>query len=151
MDLRVAFARVHSPTDLATLIARLVVGRVTLVLSYLLFPFDKVAQLIGKGLTAVVLGFLVLIILHGVWLPIWGLLVGTSWLWLRYSLSRPVLLLPGMILAIGAHIFFMLIPDPQKVPSYASIAREWPLTWNLWSPPQAYFDQQDREPLKYQP
>ena len=105
MELRVAFARSCSPTDLFTLIARLVVRRIATLLTFVLWPIDQAARVVGHGLIAVVLGFLVLIILTLVWFPIWGMLVGTSWLWLRYPWNRPFLLLPGIILAIVAAVY----------------------------------------------
>ena len=92
LDFRVSFARTHSPTDLLTLVARFLVSKVTLVLAFVLSPIDMVARLIGRGLVAVVLGLLLLLVLTAIWFPVWGLLVGTSWLWLKswWFPARPV-------------------------------------------------------------
>lgn len=140
LDFRVTFARIHGPTDFLTVLARLVVSRVTWLLTLLLKPLDIVLRFIGKGLVAVVLGFMVLMILDILWLMIWGLLFGSSWLWLRYPLLRVVLILPGVAVAIFAHIVIMLAPDPHKNAKYTSVSGEWPLTWRLWHPTEAYFD-----------
>ena len=142
IDFRATFARVNSPTDFFTVLARLVVSRVTLVLAFVLWPLDSVLRLVGKGLVSVVLGMIVLMVLDLSWLPVWGTLVGTSWLWLNYPWLRPILILPGMFLAILAHIYIMLAPDPHKNAKYPRLAGEWPLSWMLWRPPKAYFETQ---------
>ena len=139
IDERVNFARSISPSDFFTMFARLIVSRATFILAFILIPFDILGRFIGKGLVAVVLGFFVLMFLDIVWLIVWGLLVGTSWIWLRYPWARPFLVLPGMTLAVSAHIFVMIAPDPHKNDKYPRIAGEWPLTWLVWSPPDAYF------------
>ena len=140
IDLRVTFARMHGPTDFLTMVARIAVGRVTWLLTLALTPFDVVLRFIGKGLVSVVVGFFVLMFLDLVWLMVWGLLAGSSWLWLTYPWLRFVLILPGIPLAIIAHMFIMLAPDPHKNARYFRVAGEWPLTWRLWRPADAYFD-----------
>ena len=144
LHIRVNFVRTHGPTDFFTLVSRYVVSRVTFVLSLLLMPADLVLRFIGRGLVALVLGLLLLLVLTGIWFPIWGLLVGTSWIWLKYSWPRPFLILPGILLAILAHIFIMLVPDPHKNSEYWTIAREWPLSWPLWKPPSLYYELTDQ-------
>ena len=146
MDLRVTFARANSPTDILTLITRWVVTRVTFVLAIVLFPADKAMRIVGMGLIAVVLGLLVLILLTGIWFLIWLLLMGSSRIWLSYPLYRPILFVPGMIIAVFAHIFIMLVPDPHKNPKYTILAQEWPLSWRLRSPTEAYFEANPRVP-----
>jgi hypothetical protein len=140
MARRVSFARVHSPTDFFTLLARLLVGTITSVLALVLWPLDRIARIFGHFLLFVVLGLFVLLILTAIWFPVWGLLVGTSWLWLRSQWYRPFLLIPGIIIAVVAQIFIMLVPDPHKDSKYTTLAREWPLSWNIWNPPSEYFD-----------
>ena len=139
IDERVNFARSISPSDFFTMFARLIVSKVTSVLAFILIPFDILGRFIGKGLVAVVLGFFVLMFLDIVWLIVWGILIGTSWIWLKYPWARPLLVLPGMTLAVSAHIFIMTAPDPHKNNKYPRIAGEWPLTWLVWRPPDAYY------------
>ena len=141
MDQRVEWVRRHSPDDLATMIARYMITRITLVLAYALWPVDYVLRFVGKALVKLVLGLLLLLILTGIWFPIWLTLVGTSWLWLRSATYRPLILVPGMFVAIIAHIYIMLVPDPHKDPKYVNLIREWPLSWYIWKPPEAYFEE----------
>ena len=141
MDQRVEWVRRHSPDDFPTMLARYVIGKVTFVMAYLLWPFDYVLRLIGRGLARLVLGLLLLLILTGIWYPIWLTLVQTSRLWLHAAWSRPILLVPGMVVAILAHSYIMLIPDPLKDPRYVNLIREWPLSWQIWKPPTAYFEE----------
>ena len=143
---RVAFARSISPTDLSTLIARWVVGWTTKILAFALYPLDYVARYIGRAFLVFVIGFMILIVLTIVWFPIWAALIGSSWLWLRYYWARPFLLLPGIALAILAHIYLMLVPDPQKQQHYFNMPGQWPLTWHLWRPPSEYYEPQQSPP-----
>ena len=46
-----------------------------------------------------------------------------------------------MAFSLALTIILMLVPDPEKHPKYVTIAQEWPLTWNLWYPPLAYFEE----------
>ncbi len=144
-DLRITFARMGSPADTLTAAARFIVVAITSILMLLLFPIDKAMRLIGRVLLYIpfifVIAFFMLMILDIIWLPIWGMLVGSSWLWLKYPVARPFLFLPGMILAIAALIYIMLSPDPQKNPKYKLLPQEWPLCWLLWSPSPEYFDE----------
>ena len=140
MDLRVSFARSIMPRDFFTLLALWIVRPVTAVLAFVLKPFDAIARLIGRLLTAVVVGLFVLMVLDGLWILIWGLLVGTSWLWFRSGWYRPILFIPGVALAVLALVFIKLAPDPHKEPSYIAMATEWPLTFKLWQPPVEYFE-----------
>lgn len=141
MYTRVDWARLNSPVDFYTTLARKVLGRVTWALAYALWPVDKVARLVGQGMIAVVLGLAVLMVLHALWMPFWGFLVGSSYLWIKTPAYRPLFVLPGIVIAIGAQIFLALVPDPHKEDSYFMMAREWPLTWHLWRPPPAYFEE----------
>ena len=139
-DLRVAFARANGPADFFTLLTRLLLPPVTIGLTLALLPVDKVMRLVGRVLTALILGLFVLIAIHGLWMIIWVPLMGTSWVWLRYPLARPFLFLPGVLVAIAGVIFLMLVPDHQKNAKYTLMTREWPLSWRLWRPSEAYFE-----------
>ena len=74
------------------------------------------------------------------WLPMYGFLVGTSWLWLNAWPLRPVLLLPGVAVAVIGETYVSLAPEPERDAKHAklSIAQEWPLSWYLLRPPPAY-------------
>ena len=139
-DTRVSFAREYSPVDFLTSLVRVVIMRVTLALSWVLSPVDKLMQFIGHGLIAVVLGMLLLIVIHGLWFIVWLGLIGSSWLWLNRPWTRPILAVPGVLLAIFGHIFLLLVPDPHKNPKYNLVAQDWPLSVRLWKPTEAYFE-----------
>jgi hypothetical protein len=137
-----------SPTDALTRAARSIVVAVTSILAWLLSPVDKAMRLIGRVLLFIpfifVIAFFMLMILDMIWLPIWGMLVGSSWLWLKYPAARPFLILPGMVLAVAALIYIMLAPEPHKNPGYTTMPQEWPLSWLLWSPPPEYFEERPK-------
>ena len=141
IHLRVAFARTISPTDFFTLLALLIVRRVTAVVGLLLKPVDTVLRLFGRVMLTFVFWLLVLLIITAIWWPIWAMLVGSSWLWLKYPGARPFLLLPGISLALFAQVFIILVPDPQKAATYTTLSKEWPLSWHLWRPTEAYFQE----------
>ena len=109
MDLRVAFVRGESPRDFATLLARWIVFRITYLLAILLYPVDYVVRLIGRITPVEFLFFFTLF-----WLPMWALLTGTSWLWMRSTQARPLLIVPGMIVAVFSFVYLMMVPDPKK-------------------------------------
>ena len=123
MFARIAFVRLHTPQDVLTLIARSIVYWTTWVIGVLLYPIDHSLRYIGRFAPVELLFFLTIS-----WWPIWGLLVGSSWLWLRLEFARPVLFLPGVFIGIFAYLYLMLVPDPEKFPHYTSLAQEWPLS-----------------------
>ena len=149
MRTRVAFARRNAPGDVLTQFARFLVYYVSSLLIFVLRPVDYAGRTLFKIAFHVgtVVGFflvfplLFFMILSALWIPFWGLLVGSSWLWLKYAWTRPILLLPGMALSIVLTFILMLVPDPEKHPKYVTITQEWPLTWNLWYPPLVYFEE----------
>ena len=140
LDLRVEHARANGPDDLYTLLARWIVTRVTLVFGIVLWPLDAVLRILGRILTVFVIGLLLLLILTGIWWPVWASLVYSSRIWLSTPWSRPFLLVPGILLALFAYLFLMFVPDHQKHRKYLTLPSEWPLTWHLWKPPKAYIE-----------
>ena len=146
---RVDFARRNAPGDIFTQIARFIVYYTSALFIFVLRPVDYVGRSIFKVAFHVgtVVGFflvfplLFFLILSALWIPFWGLLVGSSWLWLNQAWTRPILLLPGVALSIVLTVILMLVPDPEKHPKYVTIAQEWPLSWSLWNPPLVYFEE----------
>ena len=149
MRTRVDFARRNAPGDIFTQLARFIVYYVAAFIIFVLRPVDYVGRSIFKLFFHIgtVVGFflvfplLFFFLLSALWLPFWGLLVGTSWLWLRQAWTRPILLLPGVALSMALTVIIMVVPDPEKHPKYVTIMQEWPLTWNLWYPPPVYFEE----------
>ena len=142
LDLRVGYAREACPTDFLTILTRLVVNRVIRVLVFVLAPVDMLVQWTGQIFLAIfaAIPLILLLILTGFWFPIWGFLVGTSWLWLKYAWLRPILLVPGLLGALVATVFLMLVPDPKKEPEYITLIQEWPLSWQIYRPSEDYYD-----------
>ena len=146
---RVAYARRNAPGDIFTQFARFIVFYTSAFFIFVLKPIDYVGRSIFKAAFHIgtVVGFflvfplLFFLILSALWVPFWGLLVGSSWLWLNQAWTRPILLLPGVALSVVLTVILMLVPDPEKHPKYVTIAQEWPLTWNLWYPPLVYFEE----------
>ena len=72
-----------------------------------------------------------------IWAPIFWLLLGTSYLWLRYWYFRPLLVIPGLLLAIVGHLILMFSPPAAPVDMedrllQAGMTDEWPLSWWIW-------------------
>jgi hypothetical protein len=140
-DSRLQFVRINSPVDFLTQLVRFVVTSVTRFLALVLSPADLVLRFAGKVLDRLVLGMLVLLIFTGIWFfLLWLPLMGMSRLWLGYPWARPILALPGALVAIAAHVFIMLVPDPKKDRNYPKMVGEWPLSWHLYNPPDAYYE-----------
>lgn len=134
IDYRIGIARDYAPKDPFTSIALLLV-KATTSAQMILLPIQLITTAIGGCLIALTFGLLALI-LSFIWAPFLGLLLGTSWLWLKAPYLRPILLLPGVLIANIANLFIMLAPEPEKEAKYTklSIAEEWPLSWYLMSP-----------------
>ena len=139
MVARIEFVRDHSPQDLFTMIARYVVSIITSVLAVVLHPITVIIKFISRILRIFVLTLVLFMILDVVWLLMWGLLMGSSRLWIMYHWLRPIFILPGILIAIFAHLYIVVAPDPEKNPEYWKVVREWPLSWHIWKPTDAYF------------
>ena len=50
-------------------------------------------------------------LLSVIWFPLLGVILGSSWLWLRAPILRPVLILPGVVVAVVSDIYVSLVPD----------------------------------------
>ncbi len=129
-------ARANGPDDLLTKLTLAAVRGVCTVLSVILLPVGAITTFLGGILIALTFG-LILIPINLVWLPLFGGLAATSWLWLRAWYLRPLLLLPGVLLAIIGTIFVVLVPMPEETlrgekALKGFLASEWPLTWLIW-------------------
>ena len=146
MQYRISLAQAHAPKDFLTKTALLSV-KVTTSALIILTPVQLVTTGLGGCIIAITFG-LFTFLLTLIWLPFFALLVGTSWLWLHAWYSRPILLIPGILLAFIANLYVMLAPEPEKDAKYAklSIAGEWPLSWYLIKPPQEYH----KEPIEFE-
>jgi hypothetical protein len=129
MEERVAFARARGPSDIFTSTAKLLTTALTGILGIVLIPVELVTTALGGCLLALTFGLLA-VLLTVIWLPLFGLLVLTSWLWIRVAVLRPLLLLPGVVVAVISYVFVALMPDPERDAKHGklALASGWPLT-----------------------
>ncbi len=72
------------------------------------------------------------------WMPVYGLLLGTSWLWLKCWPLRPMVAVPGLIFSIAGDTLLMFAPPPRDPDDIAArliqadFADEWPLSWLIF-------------------
>jgi len=72
------------------------------------------------------------------WLPFFGLLMGTSWLWIRAWPLRPLVFLPGLLTVIIAFTLAVLVhDDPEGFDRKSTMIMAWPLSWYVMRPPIA--------------
>ena len=135
MERREQVARAYAPTDIFTRVAMVTVKLLTAFLLVIL-PLQLVTTCLGGCLIALTLG-LFLLVLNLIWLPIFALVMGTSWLWLKAWYLRPFLLLPGIAIAVVAHAYVMLAPESERDAKHAKLmlTDSWPLSWYLLRPP----------------
>jgi hypothetical protein len=153
IELRVELAKEYGRRDILTSITW-GLAKSLAVVTMLLFPLEIVTTAVGGCLLALTFDLL-LIPLTIIWLPLWALLLGTSWLWLKAWYLRPILLLPGVLVSFVADIFVTLAPETERAAKWAklAIANEWPLSWLLVRPPEEYDilaeaqDDETKEPL----
>jgi hypothetical protein len=133
---RIGVAKANAPADIFTKFAKMLV-KFTTSLLVMLRPISRVTTAVCGCLVVVTIGFLALPISF-VWLPFYYLLSGTSWLWLQAWYLRPILLLPGVIVALIADLYVMLMPEFERGAKITKLAicEEWPLSWYLIKPPK---------------
>jgi hypothetical protein len=132
---RISLAHTYAPKDILTKVARVLVKATTWPL-ILLTPIEIVTTAVGGCLIGCTFGLLS-IVLSLIWWLFLAPLLGSSWLWLHAWYLRPILLLPGVIVALVADLYVMLAPEPEKDAKFLklAIADEWPLSWYLLRPP----------------
>ena len=132
---RISLAHTYAPKDIFTKVARVLVKAIIFP-TILLVPVEAVTTAVGGCLAGLTFDLL-FVMLSIIWWPFLAFLLGTSWLWLRAWYLRPILLLPGVIVALVADLCVMLMPEPEKDAKVMklSMADEWPLSWYLLRPP----------------
>ena len=101
----------------------------------ILLPLAWVVQFAGLILKYLTFGLYLILYSLILWMPTMGLLLGTSWLWLRYWPLRPLLFIPGIVLALVGHFVLMCAhydTDHDAVLWRVSFTEDWPLSWKLW-------------------
>ena len=122
-------ARADKFTKATWLVVKLLVG-----LLFILTPIAWIMQLLGSILMMVSFGLYAWLYTILLWWPILGLLLGTSWLWFRLWPLRPILLVPGIFLAVIGDLILMFAPpdrDREATLFRAALAEEWPFSWQL--------------------
>ena len=140
---RLRYALKFAPTDILTLFSMFVMKHCCSAIAMIVWPFDLVLKgtlgFLLKGGCVFVWGMLILMILDLVWMSIWMLVMLSSSAWIKMRWMRPILVIPGLVLALAAYIFVSLAPDPQKNSEYHILIKSWPMSWRVWSPKEEYF------------
>jgi hypothetical protein len=133
---RVRAARANAPRDILTRFTRMLVKYVTSLL-VVFTPFAKVTSAIGGCLIVFTIGFLSFLFAL-IWLPMYRLLIWTSWLWIKAWYLRLLLLFPGFVIAFIADMWVMFTPDFRRDSGRKkrALCEEWPLSWYINSPPK---------------
>ena len=133
---RVRAARTNAPKDIFTRFPRMLVKTTTSLLT-VFTPFAKVTSAVGGCLIVFTVGFLSFLFAL-IWLPIYHLLIGTSWLWIRAWYLRLLLLIPGVFIAFIADMWVMFTPDFRRDSGRKkrALCEEWPLSWYINNPPK---------------
>ena len=137
---RIDFAEKNYSSDLFTKLIRTIIPQLLIFCNFILNPINKISHAIGRLLTKLILGLLVLAIFDLIWLLFWLIIIGLSKLWIKFSLLRPLLFIPSIIIIPIANIYILLAPDPHKYKNYWIILKLWPVTSIICLPPKEYFD-----------
>ena len=68
------------------------------------------------------------------WLVLFGGLLGSSWLWLKVPIFRPILLIPGIVIALIAYFYAHLMPVLGDLPGKwlkLGITSSWPYSYSM--------------------
>lgn len=143
MEYRIRLARLNAPKDIVTKIAFWSYTIIGALIGIITLPLSWVAKNLGGCLAIFTFGIL-FFILEILWLPFFMFILGTSWLWLHAWYTRPLLLIPGILVSLLANIYISLTPGPDgnSTHSKLSIIDSWPLSWYLLKPPAMYYEAQ---------
>lgn len=82
---------------------------------------------------ALTLGFALLpVILAGslLWMVFAMGIIGTSWLWVKVPVVRPIVLLPDLLAAAVGHMLVVILEtESDAYDAKAQLTLGWPLTW----------------------
>lgn len=94
-----------------------------------LIPVQFVTTFILGLLDSITFGILGILLAAVFWWPFFGFLLGSSWLWGKVDITRPVLLLPGVVVAEVAHAIVALMPahdEWQARGMKLALCESWP-------------------------
>ena len=141
MDYRISLAHRKRPKDPFTYLAVFIIKFTTTVIGLLLLPVQFITTFATGLLISLTFG-LALIPFTLIWMPFIILLMTTSWLWIHAWYLRPILLLPGVAIAVLASTYSPLIAEMGETGSrYSklSVSQEWPMSWYLIRPSAEYY------------
>ncbi len=106
-------------------------------ISFLLMPLSLLNPLTTfiLGLVGTLTFTIALIPFKAIWFIMFGWLWGTSWLWLKAPILRPLLFLPGVLGAPLCGTYVGWMPDYGELDyrlSKINACASWPLTAALW-------------------
>lgn len=124
---------IASSHDLFTHVARNTNQVINTIIGVPLFPIQLITTFVFGLLAQLTFGIF-LWISSVIWMIFLGILLATSWLWLKVPLLRVILFIPGIIWAVISSIFATLMPcmgefDARKIK--LDLCNIWPLSWNL--------------------
>lgn len=129
-----AYARSQGPFDsLTRLTQNPILQAVFNLLSFPIVLLQLVTTFI-LGILATVTFGLALLPLNLVWLLFLGGLLGSSWLWIRAPLSRPILLIPGILWSNVSRWFASLVPEMGDWEARAmkqALCESWPHSYHI--------------------
>ena len=127
-------ARVLGPRDPLTISAYMLNGILRLAILLPSIVLVPIFTLVLGLLVTISFGTL-LMLFSAIWLPFLGIILGSSWLWLKIPILRPILLIPSVIIAVVTFFYVSLIPDMgekyQKVLKLG-ICDSWPYSYLVW-------------------
>lgn len=77
---------------------------------------------------------LLLLPLSLIWLPFFGYALGTSWLWIKFPILRPILLIPSVLINTIGVTYVAFIPDmgePFQKALKGALCDSWPYSWHI--------------------
>ncbi len=103
-------------------------------LGIVLIPVQLVTTCILGAIGSLTFGLLPLL-LSIPWIVLLGLLLGTSWLWLKVPLIRPVVLVPGLVVAFVSREYAAMVPEHGDFGARLikqNLGASWPLSYRLF-------------------
>ena len=83
---RIEFAEKNYPSDLFTKLIRTIIPQLLIFCNFILNPINKLSYGVGRLLTKLILGLLILAIFDVIWLFFWLIIIGLSKSWMKFSL-----------------------------------------------------------------
>jgi len=130
VEMFISNAQADGPQDPLTMAAY----TANTILRILLFPKLLIIPIVTLALGLLVrISFGILLLpLNVIWMAFFAMLLGTSWLWIRAWYLRPLLLVPGVLIAVLADVYVSFVPDMGK--KYQKILKmtlcdSWPYSY----------------------